>query len=236
MSANECFTSPGLGGANSGSSGTAGDSAHGGDEVEHRLGVAAADVADVARGSRRRCGAERRVHDVGDVGEVARLLAVAEDDRPSALDRKPHEARHHAAVLRRRVLTRTEHVEVPQRHGLEPIDGGESARVLLGGQLGHGVGGDRLRHQVFTFGHGGVGAVDRRRRSQHNAPDGVVARRQKHVQRARDVGLVRGERILHGAWHRGQRCEVDHEIHALNGVVGALVAAHVALEDLDVAV
>ena len=63
--------------------------------------------------------AQRRVDDVRDVGEVARLLAVAVDrDRLAARDRGDEE-RHHRRVLRERALPRAEDVEVAQHDRLE---------------------------------------------------------------------------------------------------------------------
>ena len=42
------------------------------------------------------------------------------------------------------------------------------------------------------------------------------------------------ERVLHRARHRAERAEVEDDLGAANGVVHALVAAQLALDDLDV--
>src|SRR5438034_3774766 len=89
-------------------------------------------------------GDQIRLDDVGDECEVALLLAVPVDgDRPLLADRG-HEARDDGRILRRRVLVRTEDVEVTQRDRLDRIDPGEADAVPLGRELRDSIGRDRI--------------------------------------------------------------------------------------------
>src|SRR5581483_4028804 len=49
-----------------------------------------------------------------------------------------------------------------------------------------------------------------------------------------DVDGARGQRVLHRARHRAERSEVVDDLRAAHGVVHALVAPQLALDDLEV--
>src|ERR1051325_9751078 len=95
-------------------------------------GFAAADVEHLAYNALSRRLARQQVgaHDVGDVDEVPRLPAVAADHRRLAAQRGEDEPRDDRCVRRRRVLARTENVEVAQRHGLKAVGGGKRPAIL----------------------------------------------------------------------------------------------------------
>ena len=61
-----------------------------------------------------------------------------------------------------------------------------------------------------------------------------VARGEQHVERAFDVHGARRQRILDGAGDRAERAEVVDDLGLADGVVDALVAAQLALDDLHV--
>src|SRR5204863_1055520 len=90
-------------------------------------------------------GADRRVDDVGDIREVARLLAVAVDrDRLPRVDRRDEE-RHRRGVLRVRALPWPEDVEVTQYDRFERVvHAAEADAVALGRELCDAVRGDRV--------------------------------------------------------------------------------------------
>ena len=79
---------------------------------------------------RRLARAQHAVDDVGDVGEVARLLAVAVDGRPAPGDERGRKQRDDAGVRRARILPRSEHVEVADDHRLEAVEPVEHLAVL----------------------------------------------------------------------------------------------------------
>src|SRR5581483_7575878 len=94
-------------------------------------------------------------HHVVDVGEVPGLQPVAVHFQALVAHGGGDEAGDDRRVLRGRVLPRAEHVEVAQRHGRQPVEGGEDPAVVLGGQLGDGVRGDGRRRLVLPQGQGG---------------------------------------------------------------------------------
>ena len=102
---------------------------------------AAADVVDAAGRVRRRRGRAGGRDDVGDEGEVARLAPVAEQpDRRAVQRRLAEPPERHVGPLPRSVDR-----EVAQRDGRDAVLGVVEAAQLLGGELGHAVGRERLR-------------------------------------------------------------------------------------------
>ena len=93
-------------------SGLAGDALQRVEQSVEGGALAVGDVDDLAHAARRLGGAEVRVHDVRDVCEVARLLAVAVDDGPRARHQRVNEARDDAGILGAGVLAGAEDVEV----------------------------------------------------------------------------------------------------------------------------
>ena len=70
---------------------------------------------------RRVAGAQHAVDDVGDVGEVARLLAVAVDRRLLAVEQRREKSEMTPEYGRSGILARPEDVEVADRHRLEAV-------------------------------------------------------------------------------------------------------------------
>ena len=206
------------------------------DELVERMSRAAGDVEDLAAGGRLLHRQHVGRHDVVDVREVARLLAGPVDGRRPALAHREDESRDDCAVLRPRVLVAAEDVEVAQGHGLEPVHRREHAAVLLGGELRDCVRRQRLRSDAFGPGQARGIAVDRRRGGEDEPADALVTGVEQHVQRPSDVDLARRDRVLYRARHRRQRPLVEDHVAAADGVVDALVAAQVALDELYVAV
>ena len=97
----------------------------------HGVGAAAADIDHRAgdAGSFER-GAEG-AGDVAHMHEVAPLLAVLEDQRRLAVDDARGEVRQHAGIGVGERLSRAEHIEQPQRHGLDAIRLAEDQRRPL---------------------------------------------------------------------------------------------------------
>ena len=90
---------------------------------------------------------QQRRDDIGDVDEVARLPAVAEDvDRRAAADALA-EDRDHAGIGRARVLARPVHVEEAQPDGGDAVHVAGDAGMQLAAKLVGAVGGERA-----TFG------------------------------------------------------------------------------------
>src|SRR5437868_4584471 len=92
----------------------------------------------------------------------------------------------------------------------------------------------RVGRRLLGDGQVAARAVDRRARGEDDPADALVARREQHVQRALDVDGARGQRVLDRARHRAERAQVKDGLDAADGVVDALVASQLALDDLDV--
>src|SRR5438270_2528993 len=204
-------------------------------DVVHARRRAGGDVEDATARAVSMSRPHRRVDDIRDVREVARLLAVAvHGDRIPCGDGGDEE-RHHRRVLREGALARPEDVEVPESDRLEGlVHATEADAVALRRELRDPVrrdrvGGQRLVHRTLV-----LRAVDRRRRGEDDAPDSLVARREQHVQGSLDVHRARGQRVLHRSRNRAERTEVIDDLRAAHGVVHALVAAQLAFDDLDV--
>ena len=63
------------------------------------------------------------------------MLAVTVDRRGPSPEQREDEPRDHGRVMRERVLAGTEDVEIPEGHGLEPVDGVKRAAVALDREL-----------------------------------------------------------------------------------------------------
>ena len=201
----------------------------------HRRGSARGDVEDLAAHAGRVAGAERRVDDVPDVREVARLLAVAVDRHGLAGGDRLDEQRYRRRVLRVRALPRAEDVEVAEDDGLERlVDAAEADAVPLRRELRDAVRRDRVARLLLRRRQLPARPVDGRRRREDDAAHLFVARGEQDVQRPLDVDRARRERILHRARHRAERAEVVDGLRPAHGVVHTLVAAQLALDDLDV--
>src|SRR2546430_17399457 len=102
---------------------------------------------------RRRAGGEQvRVYHVRDIHEIAGLAPIAVDRGRLTRERRGDEPRHHGGVLRLRVLTRAEHVEIAEHHGLETVRGVEGETVALARELGGRIRSERIRDMVLAVG------------------------------------------------------------------------------------
>ena len=155
-------------------------------------------------------GQQIRRHDILDEREVASLLAIAVDDGRLASQQSRDEARDHRRVLRFRILARAEYVEVPQPHGLEPVDAWKHLGEHLRCRLGDRVGGHRIDGQALVLGQGLGVAVDRRAARVDDLANASVPRREKYVQTPLHVRGARIQRILDRTLHgRDRRLVVD---------------------------
>ena len=154
-------------------------------------------------------------------------------DRLAARDRGDEE-RNDRRVLGERALAGAEDVEVAEHDGLERlVDAGEGDAVALGGELRNPVGRDRVERALLAGRSLTARPVDRGRRGEDDPAHPLVAGGEQDVQRALDVDRARGERVLNRARYRAERAEVEDDLGAADGVVDPLVAAELALDDLD---
>ena len=201
------------------------------ERVERDAG-AGGHVDDAAAGTGGLTGAQHAVDDVGDVREVAALLAIAVDRWRPVLEERHGEQRNDAGVGRRRILPRTEDVEVPDRDGLEPVERREHLQVLLPHHLLQRIGRERTgRHVLVLRRRHGV-AVGRRRTGKDDAANAGVARGDEDVQRRVDVGAVRCDRIRDRAWHGRKRRLVQHEVGTGDRLAREIEVGQIALEKL----
>src|SRR5919198_1543411 len=107
------------------------------EELIERDRLATGNVVDAPWSHVRVHGKQIRLDHVFDVGEVSRLLAIAEDSRRPAGEHGADEVRDHRRVLRAWVLARPEHIEVAERHRLETKDLDEAAAIALRSELRH---------------------------------------------------------------------------------------------------
>ena len=209
------------------------------DDVEQARAAAAADIVGLARDGRRRRARGEQVgrHDVVDIGEVARLRAVAVDLQRLALDAPEDEARDHRGVLALGVLAGPEHVEVAQADGLDTEEAAPDGGVDLAGDLGGRIGRDGRRGLALALGQVGILAVDRRRGGvDHAGLLLLLGRRVQHVQGAGDIGGIAAQRVGHRARHRAHRRLVEHRGHAAHRPLHRLGVAEVAADDLELLV
>ena len=132
------------------------------DEREHvveRHARAPADVVGAARHAAL-AGGDGGGHRVLDEREVARLQPVAEHRQRRAGGRCREElAKRHVGALARAV-----HGEVAERGGRDAVVERVQVTQVLGGQLGHAVRRDRMRHLGLAHRNRGLVAVHRRAR------------------------------------------------------------------------
>ena len=158
------------------------------------------------------------LHDVVDVREVARLLAVAVDLERLALERQLEEARDDRRVLRLRVLARPEDVEVAQAHRLEAVEPREDAAVVLRRELR-----DRVRRDRVASAASRPWAASGRRRRPTTT---TRTRRAGPSPRGRPsagssvpptLTSLRAHRVVDRARHRAQRRLVEDAVDARDG-------------------
>src|SRR5262249_22791513 len=100
--------------------GDADDAAHDAEEIVQRDAPARGHIDGLAYHGRRFARSKNPVYNVCHIGEIARLLAVAVDHWLAPGQQRRREERDDTRIRRSGILSRTENIEVPGRHGLEP--------------------------------------------------------------------------------------------------------------------
>ncbi len=204
-----------------------------GDQLQQGSAPAARDVVDVAAHRRGVGSLEVSLHHFGDVGEIARLPAVAVDQRTLPGRQRPDEERDDRGVRAVRRLPRAKDVEIAEPYGLQPVDLAEGGTVVLARQLGRGVGRQRQSRVRLVLGQLLRAAVSAGAGRVNEAPHPRVARRQQHLQRAVGASAVRGQRIGDAARHRRQRRLMEHDFAAAHRLAHRFRVRYVAVDDLD---
>ena len=158
------------------------------------------------------------MHHVGDVGEIARLAAVAINRRLAAGQHGGDEQRDHGRVLAVRILPRAKDVEVADRHGLETVRVREGLAVEFGGQLGGAIRRERGGQIGLAFRRRRLIAIGAARAGIDQSPHAGLLRLVQQVERAGDAGRVGVQRPLDAARHAGQRGIVKDAIDAAHGL------------------
>jgi hypothetical protein len=109
----------------------------------------------------------------------------------------------------------------------------ENPPVVLAGELGQSVAGERRGQHVLALGHLRVVAVDGRGGGKDDAPDAGGARGEQDVEGAGDVDFVGGGRIVHGGLDGRERAEVEDVGRALRGGAHRRGVAQVAADEFD---
>ena len=139
-SATEWRMSPGRSGSWRSRDGAAEDVAKDGDQAVEGDRGAGGDVVGADGRRRRGRRKEDRLDDVGNVDEVARLLAVAVEDRPLPGAEGVDEAGDGRGVGAARILAGTVDVEEAQGDGLETVRPPEDGAEVLTGEFRRSVG------------------------------------------------------------------------------------------------
>ena len=147
--------------------------------------------------------------DVVDRNEIPRLLPVAEDRHAFAVAIPPVEDRDHPAVRRRRILPRTEHVEIALATHRKTKRRAVPEQDRLRGQLRTAVGRNRaLRRFLMNRPLRGV-AVDRGRRGKHHPRHRVTTRDFSDLLRSGDIEPVVQIGVLHAVLHAHEGCQMN---------------------------
>jgi len=204
------------------------------DHVEQAVGLGVGDVEDLSgRGLRAGRGQDVGAHDVRDIGEIAGLLAVPVHVQRHAQVGLLHELGDDGRVQGLRVLARAEDVEVAQGDGLQAEGLGPDDGVVLGGELRDGVGRHRLGPHVLALREDLAGAVSGAGGGVDEALDLGIAGRDQQVQGPRHVGLVGGQRAVHGLGHGTDGGLMEDVGDALASARAVRGAGDVALQELD---
>ncbi len=194
---------------------------------------AIAGVVNLAADVRRARGLEIQLGHVFHISEVARLLAIAENLRRRTRKRRFYEQREHARIGARRILPRPVHVEVAQRHRLQPEHAGKDVAVILAHQLLQGVRRFRPGRHLLDLGQDFRIAVGRRGCRVDDAAGASLLRRPQNVERSIDVALMRRNRVVDRARHGGNRRLVKHHRRAANNRRDGRVVANIGALKLE---
>lgn len=154
------------------------------------------------------------MHHVGNVGEIPSLLSITVDPRRPTFKERRDPLRHHAGVRRVRRLPRPEDIEVAQAHRLHTIDAEVTLQIKLRRKLLHGIRRYRLRPHRLDARKPRLISVRRRRGRIHNATNTRSPRGFQKIERAFDIGNMRGARVLHRTRNAGKRRLMKDRIDA----------------------
>ena len=150
------------------------------------------------------------------------------------MDQRLHPERNHSRIGPVRILPATEHVEVTEAYGLQPVQGGEHIGIQLVDKLGDGIRRQGAADVVLHLGQflavsvrGGAGGIDK-------ALHALVPRRDQHVQETVDVVRVGVDRIVDAAGHGAQRRLVKHDVAPLHRLTAGVQVADVTLDEAEV--
>ena len=162
---------------------------------------------------------EQRADDVADIGEAARLIAVAEDGDRLARQRLAHEGRQHHPVARG--LPRPDGVEEPDDDDgqllLLPVGEREELVERLAARVGPAMAAGRAHHQIGVLAerHVGALAVDLRRRRDEDELLLLCGVPQDHLG-AVHVGLDRVHGLLDDQLHAHRGRQVEDHVGAID--------------------
>jgi len=150
------------------------------------------------------------LHRVVNVGEVARLFAVAENSRLSILQKRRAKLRQHSGIRRTGILPRPENVEVAERGVLQAVAAAKRLKVKLANVFRNSVRGNGLRLHGLDLWQRRRLAISRRRCGEHHALDLQFLCRDQNVERAINIYFVRLDGVLDRARHGCARGQVQH--------------------------
>ena len=197
-----------------------------------------ADVKHLAFARQMRHGFDQRRHRVGDIDEIARLRAVAENGHVPSLGQLLAEIRHHPGIGRMRALARAEHVEEAQARRRHAVGGCRDMRVQLAARFVGAARRNRIGRQALIEERFALVAIDRRRRSinhRHGHVRPGAARSIEHIDGAGQVGAVRLEPAAVALDHGRDGGQMKTAIDIVDGAAQHHRIGDVALDEFDAA-
>ncbi len=174
-----------------------------------------------------------RQHHVVNIGEVARVAAVAVDDGRLMLHERHCKLRYHGSIGTVGVLPPAKDVEIAQPYCLHAVEAAENTGILLIDKLGDGVGRKHLAGALLHLGQLGGVAIDRRARGKDKPLYSGITRSDDHVQEPVDVDRVGCRRIGDAPRYAPQRRLVQHHIRSLHCLPAYLRLTDVALNQCE---
>lgn len=180
----------------------------GADQIEKRNGEARADIGcgrcRAGFGHGRAQSADR----VGDIHEVPRLFAIAENlETPAEVD-AIHQDRNHAGIGRRGVLARAVNIEWPKTKGRQASRFARSARAAFAIELVYTVGRDGMQRAVLLQRQGRAVAVNGGRGRVDDGDKTSADRGVENGLGSAQVDATGSRGILIDAGNRGDGCQV----------------------------
>ena len=205
----------------------------GGDQVEERVAFAAGEVVDLAGdigGGRCR---EVAGDDIGDVGEISRLLAVAKDGRPFSGLHFHNESRDHRGIGAKWILPRSKYVEVAKADRFQTVGMVEGFAIEFAGELGGGIGRQRRDEIGLAFGQPRRVSVGSAGRGIDDASHSGLAGLIENGYGPGNARCMRCQRIAHASWHGCQSCLMKDKIDPFHGGRCNVWIANAPLDDFN---